>query len=148
MQTLKNLDHFDTKEKASERARKMLADTRAVRDFGYHGSLDLAGHTRGAGLWGFAPFAVHRDSDALARSNWEVISSSSNGRLRMARSRWRGWPRWNGRIVWMIIRWPMRITSQSLNWMNTMKRWKSQSTPKLIGSIWRKASRTAGSKMS
>lgn len=37
------------------------------RDFGYFGDLDLT-------VWGFSPFGVHRDSDALSRSNWRVIS--------------------------------------------------------------------------
>lgn len=58
----------------SIKARKALDQTRQTRDFGYHGDLDLAGHSAGAGLWGFTGIDVHRDSDALDRSNFDVIS--------------------------------------------------------------------------
>lgn len=45
----------------------MLKKSRSIPDFGYSGDLDL-GHT-----WAFVPVSVHRDSDALQRSNYEVI---------------------------------------------------------------------------
>jgi hypothetical protein len=45
----------------------MLKKSRSIPDFGYSGELDL-GHT-----WSFVPISVHRDSDALQRSNFEVI---------------------------------------------------------------------------
>ena len=38
-----------------------------LENFDYRGARDL-------GVWGVAPFALSRDSDALARANWEVVS--------------------------------------------------------------------------
>lgn len=37
-------------------------------DFGYYGDLDLGG------TWGFSGFSVNRDSEALERSNFQVVS--------------------------------------------------------------------------
>ena len=51
----------------NSKARQIVAESKHIPDFGYHGSLDL-GIT-----WAFT-FSVHRDSDRLSRSNWEVIS--------------------------------------------------------------------------
>jgi hypothetical protein len=50
------------------KAQYIVSESQHIPDFGYHGDLDL-GIT-----WAFT-FSVHRDSDQLERSNWEVISS-------------------------------------------------------------------------
>lgn len=50
------------------KARRIVRESKHIPDFGYHGDLPL-GET-----WGFT-FSVHRDSDRLERSNWEVIST-------------------------------------------------------------------------
>jgi hypothetical protein len=45
-----------------------------LRDFGYSGELDLIRCYNPTGVWAFSRFSVCRDSDALERSNWEIIS--------------------------------------------------------------------------
>lgn len=63
---LKNGRHYDRS--MNTVARQIVQDFNHISDFGYHGTLPL-GKT-----WGFT-FSVHRDSDRLERSNWEVISN-------------------------------------------------------------------------
>ncbi len=64
---MRNYYQFKQGKSQNQIARELVKQSAHIPNFGYHGDLDL-GIT-----WAFV-FDVHRDSDRLERSNWEVIS--------------------------------------------------------------------------